>query len=135
MKSSRLPSQTPRRGHAMDAIHQTEILLSWADATITGAFYCHILLSRNFRSRMARSKGKERVPAGKIFAIVSENISPFEMVLSGQHHVNNSQRPVAFPPFEILAVSYEGIAAHHHAGPGAACSFRLWKMLLRPGSQ
>lgn len=72
----------------------------------------------NFTGRMARSKGKEGVPAGRIFAIISEDVSPFEMVLSGQRHVNNSQRPVAVPPLEILAVSSEGTAARHTQGHG-----------------
>lgn len=93
-------------------------------------FYCHILLSINFTGSMARSKGKEGVPAGKVFAIISKNVSPHEMVLKGQCHVNNSQKPVQFSPFEILGISYKGTATHHHTRQWVASSFRLWKMLL-----
>lgn len=84
---------------------------------------------------MAQRKGKEGAPAGKFFAIISENVCRYEMVLQGQSHVNNSQKQVQFSAFEILAIPYKGAAAHHHTGHRVARSFPLWKMLLSLDSQ
>lgn len=76
---------------------------------------------------MTRSKGKEGARADGFPATVSENVPPYEMVLEGQSHVNNSQKQVQFSSFEIPLISY--------TGQRAASSFRLWKMLSSPDSQ
>lgn len=99
---------------------------------------CHqlnILRSNIFISRMARNKGKEGVPAGEFFAIILENVSPYEMVQYGQSHVNNSQKQVQFLPFEIRVIPYKGAAAHWHTEQWVACGFHLWQMLLSLDSQ
>lgn len=84
---------------------------------------------------MARSKSKEGAPGGGFLATISENVPPYEMVLEGQHHVNNSQKPVELCSLEILVIPYAGAAAHPPVGRQAASSFPVWKKLSSPDSQ
>lgn len=46
----------PLRGHAIDAIRQTENLLSWSDVTVTGAF----LLSHFTEHEFHRQDGQKQ---------------------------------------------------------------------------
>jgi hypothetical protein len=98
-----------------DSIYKIQNIFSWTCVTVTDK---NDTWSFIFIGRMARDKDKKGVSNGEFLATISENVSPYETVLSGQSHVNSSQRLVQFPPFKIPAISYKGAAAHRDIGDG-----------------